>query len=174
VKSNPGLPSNKLNSPQLPSTHERDVADDRSLLSARVGRRSAKWALAYLRGRSAAYIRGSVTRANVNGCVELALRYGASLDEARLVLGEHDLVWNAERRDIEREKPAPKAIAERTANERPARERTAPESTALKSTVRESTPRLPHRVDRDIQSPAVAEPAAPKPQTGPAPLRRLA
>jgi hypothetical protein len=100
-------------------------------VSARVGRRSAKWALAYLRGRAAAYLRGSVTRANVTGCVELALRYGAALDDARQVLADYGLVWDAEREDITRE-----------------------------STIRESRERRSPHDRRDIQStaPAVAQP----------------
>jgi hypothetical protein len=76
--------------------------DDGDLLSARVGRRSSAWALAYLRGRAAAYNRGSVTRANVNGCVELVLRYGASLAEARQVLADFDLTWDEQRHEVAR------------------------------------------------------------------------
>jgi hypothetical protein len=70
--------------------------------SARVGRRSATWALAYLRGRAAAYNRGSVTRANVDGGVQLALRYGASLDDAQQVLAAYRLAWDPERRQVMR------------------------------------------------------------------------
>jgi hypothetical protein len=70
------------------------------LVSARVGRRSSAWALAYLRGRAAAYKRGSVTQANVNGCVLLVLRYGASLDEAKRVLADFGLKWNDERSEV--------------------------------------------------------------------------
>jgi len=107
VKPNP----DKHNTARLTTPPDRDGSADAALVSARVGRRSAKWALAYLRGRSAAYLRGSVTRGNVKGCVELALRYGASLDEVRRVLAEYALVWNAVRQDIEQESPAPESRA---------------------------------------------------------------
>lgn len=109
----------------------RAGAHDPELQSARVGRRSAKWALSYLRGRSAAYLRGSVTHGNVNGCVELALRYGASLDDARRVLADYGLVWNAERREVAKE-----------------------------SSLAESRGKPVHRDRRDVQSTA-AEPAQP-------------
>src|SRR5690349_7714530 len=70
--------------------------------SARVGRRSASWALAYLRGRAAAYNRGSVTRANVDGGVQLALRYGASMDEAQQILAVYRLAWDPARTQVVR------------------------------------------------------------------------
>jgi hypothetical protein len=70
--------------------------------SARVGRRSATWALAYLRGRAAAYNRGSVTRANVDGGAQLALRYGASLDDVQAILAVYRLVWDPVRTQVVR------------------------------------------------------------------------
>jgi hypothetical protein len=75
---------------------------DAQLVSARVGRRSPSWALAYLRGRAAAYRRGSVTQANVNGCVHLVLRYGASLEAGRQVLADFDLAWDDQRHQVMR------------------------------------------------------------------------
>jgi hypothetical protein len=70
-------------------THEDEAGG-----GARLGRRSAAWALAYLRGRAVAFNRGSVTRANVEGGVKLALRYGASLEEVQQVLAEYQLMWD--------------------------------------------------------------------------------
>lgn len=70
--------------------------------ASRIGRRSSTWALAYLRGRAAAYNRGSVTRANVDGGVQLALRYGASLEDAQRVLADFRLLWDAVRQQVMR------------------------------------------------------------------------
>jgi hypothetical protein len=70
--------------------------------ASRIGRRSSAWALAYLRGRAAAFNRGSVTRANVDGGVQLALRYGASLEDVQRVLADFRLLWDAARQQVTR------------------------------------------------------------------------
>ena len=80
----------------------RAAAEETGGAGSRVGRRSSAWALAYLRGRAAAYNRGSVTRANVDGGVQLALRYGASMDEAQRVLAAFRLRWDPGRAQVVR------------------------------------------------------------------------
>ena len=54
------------------------------------------WALAYLRGRAGAYVKGSITIRNVKGAVKLALSRGASIDAVRLVLHKYLLDWDEE------------------------------------------------------------------------------
>ena len=68
----------------------------------RLGPRSSSWALAYLRGRAIAFNRGTVTQANVHGGIRLAVRCGASVEEAQKVLASHGLAWDPERRKITR------------------------------------------------------------------------
>jgi hypothetical protein len=68
----------------------------------RLGPRSSVWALAYLRGRAVAFNRGTVTQANVHGGIRLAVRCGASVEEAQQVLADHRLAWDPERRTITR------------------------------------------------------------------------
>ena len=68
----------------------------------RVGPRSSSWALAYLRGRAIAFNRGTVTQANVHGGIRLAVRCGASVEEAQHVLASHGLAWDPERLKITR------------------------------------------------------------------------
>jgi hypothetical protein len=52
------------------------------------------WALAYLRGRAMAYVRGAVTARNVNGTVRLAFSRGASVADVRGVLHQFLLEWD--------------------------------------------------------------------------------
>ena len=68
----------------------------------RLGPRSSSWALAYLRGRAIAFNRGTVTQANVHGGIRLAVRCGASVEEAQSVLASHGLAWDPERLKITR------------------------------------------------------------------------
>jgi hypothetical protein len=73
-----------------------------SAAMSRVGPRSSAWALAYLRGRAIAFNRGTVTQANVHGGIRLAVRCGASIEEAQNVLASHGLAWDRERHRIMR------------------------------------------------------------------------
>jgi hypothetical protein len=58
------------------------------------------WAIAYLRGRAMAHVRGGLTARNVTGAVRLALSRGATLEEVRGVLHQFLLEWDAEAETI--------------------------------------------------------------------------
>jgi hypothetical protein len=56
------------------------------------------WVLGYIRGRIRAFQRGRITRTNLDGAVQMALRKRVSWQRLRAVFDEYACDWKIERR----------------------------------------------------------------------------